>query len=289
MNEIKPSTTNDDNAYVNVVKSPHWHWLVVFDVWINNLASGLFLVAAIGELLRPDELGHAATIAYRVTFIFLLIDLVLLVADLGDPRRFHHMLRVFKPTSPMSLGTWCLTVFSIPLTMLVALDLMPFELPWMRRLILMVAILPAIGVTLYKGVLFSTSSQPGWRDARWLGGYLTSSAMMLGCIQLLLICAVIKEPPSMSLMRTTTMWMIVLNAVTLGLLWRDLRPTIAKIERSSVIVRSGTVAAWAMTLVPLGMLSWSGWLAAILAAAMLLLGTLGVRVVIVWLPHLAKE
>ena len=29
--------------------------------------------------------------------------------DLGRPERFHHMLRVAKPTSPMSVGTWILT------------------------------------------------------------------------------------------------------------------------------------------------------------------------------------
>ena len=31
-----------------------------------------------------------------------------LVDDLGRPERFHHMLRVAKPTSPMSMGTWIL-------------------------------------------------------------------------------------------------------------------------------------------------------------------------------------
>ena len=46
---------------------------------------------------------------------------MLLVLDLGDPLRFHHMLRVFKPSSPMSLGTWSLTVYSLPLTLIVAM------------------------------------------------------------------------------------------------------------------------------------------------------------------------
>src|SRR5947209_12304571 len=36
----------------------------------------------------------------------------LLIADLGDPKRFHHMLRVFKPGSPMNLGTWVMTAYS---------------------------------------------------------------------------------------------------------------------------------------------------------------------------------
>ena len=33
------------------------------------------------------------------------VDLLFLVLDLGDPLRFHYMLRVFKPSAPMSLGT----------------------------------------------------------------------------------------------------------------------------------------------------------------------------------------
>ena len=32
----------------------------------------------------------------------------LLISDLGRPERFHHMLRVLKPTSPMSVGSWVL-------------------------------------------------------------------------------------------------------------------------------------------------------------------------------------
>ena len=36
---------------------------------------------------------------------------VFLVRDLGRPARFHHMLRVAKPTSPMSMGTWILTAY----------------------------------------------------------------------------------------------------------------------------------------------------------------------------------
>ena len=36
----------------------------------------------------------------------------LLVADLGRPERFHHMLRVAKPTSPMSVGTWILAPYA---------------------------------------------------------------------------------------------------------------------------------------------------------------------------------
>ena len=38
--------------------------------------------------------------------VSLLASMYFLIADLGRPERFHHMLRVLKLTSPMSVGTW---------------------------------------------------------------------------------------------------------------------------------------------------------------------------------------
>src|SRR5207302_3094017 len=126
------------------------------------------------------------------------------VLDLGDPLRFHHMLRVFKPTSPMSLGTWCLTVYSFPLTVAVALSLLPAggsALEWVRKAAVVLGLLPALGSAVYKGVLLSTSAQPGWRDARWLGGYLTSSALLLGCGEMLVLSIVTGQEHPAALLR----------------------------------------------------------------------------------------
>src|SRR5262249_59240864 len=118
-----------------VTKAPAWHGFVVFDVLFNNLSAGLFLVAVIAELAAPATFGSVAALAYPVALVLLLADLACLVLDLGDPLRFHHMLRVFKPSSPMSLGTWCLTVYSFPLAVAAALGLLPAGWPaleWVR-------------------------------------------------------------------------------------------------------------------------------------------------------------
>src|ERR1700733_13694258 len=114
---IEPGYLNQD-----ITKVPGWHGLVAWDLLFNNLTTGLFLFTAVGELASPDLLGPVAKLAYPVALVFLLTDLLMLVADLGDPLRFHHMLRVFKPSSPMSLGTWSLTVYSLPLTLIVAIE-----------------------------------------------------------------------------------------------------------------------------------------------------------------------
>jgi formate-dependent nitrite reductase membrane component NrfD len=118
----------------------------------NNLTTGLFLVAATGELAAPAVFTSVARVAYPVALVFLLADLLCLVFDLGDPRRFHHMLRVFKPSSPMSLGTWCLTIYSLPLTVAAALSLLPeggIALEWIRKAAVVLGPLPALGSVVY--------------------------------------------------------------------------------------------------------------------------------------------
>src|SRR5580693_1839710 len=100
-----------ETGYANMplTKGPGWHGIIAWDALLNGMATGLFLTAAVSELAAPAVFLHVAKVAYPVALVLLLIDLGLLVLDLGDPFRFHHMLRVFKPSSPMSLGTWSLT------------------------------------------------------------------------------------------------------------------------------------------------------------------------------------
>jgi hypothetical protein len=38
-----------------VTKAPNWHGLVALDVLFNNMSTGLFLVAALGELVAPAD------------------------------------------------------------------------------------------------------------------------------------------------------------------------------------------------------------------------------------------
>src|SRR5437660_3209429 len=210
-----------------VTKAPAWHGLVAWDMLFNNLTTGLFLVAALGELAAPEAFTPVAKVAYPLALVFLLVDLVCLVLDLGDPLRFHHMLRVFKPTSPMSLGTWCLTMYSLPLTAVAALSLWPTggpALEWARKGAVVLALLPALGSAVYKGVLLSTSAQPGWREARWLGGYLTSAALLLGCAEMLVLATLLGQGRAATLLRPALVLLLVINLVPLGLMVRNLHP-----------------------------------------------------------------
>jgi hypothetical protein len=277
-----------------VTKAPDWHGLVAWDLLFNNLTTGLFLTAALGDLMAPALFTPLLKTAYPLALVLLLADLLFLVLDLGDPLRFHHMLRVFKPSSPMSLGTWCLTVYSLPLTVAALIVLLPtpetdgvrLTVEWVRKSAIVLGLLPALGSAVYKGVLLSTNAQPGWRDARWMGGYLANSALLLGCAQMLALSAPMGTERATHVLRIAFELLSVLNALILFLLLVDLRPVLsrmftAKQRRNLMILTLGMGM-----LAPLCLVLVSGHPALLLGTLMLLLlGSLAIRFVIVKIPH----
>src|SRR5580693_8389895 len=257
-----------------VTKVPGWHGIIAWDALLNGLATGLFLAAAISELAAPSVFMRVAKVAYPVALVLLLVDLGLLVLDLGDPLRFHHMLRVFKPSSPMSLGTWCLTIFSLPLTAAAALSVLAklgWDFEWARLLAVVLGLLPGFGAAAYKGVLLSTNAQPGWKDARWLGGHLTNSALLIGCAELLVLAALMGQTQAIAILRAAFIVLLVLNVIPLGLLFRNLQPTHARLYTREQQWRVGILIVAAGTLIPLGLTLLNGGLLFIFGSVIFLL------------------
>jgi hypothetical protein len=288
----KPSLPEQggQSGYENmpVTKVPGWHGIIAWDALLNGLATGLFLAAAISELVAPAVFMRVAKVAYPVALALLLVDLGLLVLDLGDPLRFHHMLRVFKPSSPMSLGTWCLTVFSLPLTAAAGFSLLAelgWDFEWARLTAVVVGLLPGFGSAAYKGVLLSTNAQPGWKDARWLGGYLTNSALLMGCAELLVVSSLMGQTQAVAILRTAFIVLLALNLIPLCLLFANLRPAHALLYTREQQWRVGALIA-AGALIPLGLMLLKGDLSFILIAVIVLLvESWAVRFVYVKIPH----
>jgi Ni/Fe-hydrogenase subunit HybB-like protein len=279
------------SGYVNlpVTKAPAWHGNIAWDALLNGMATGLFMAAAVSELAAPAIFTPVAKVAYPVALVLLLVDLGMLVLDLGDPLRFHHMLRVFKPRSPMSVGTWCLTIFSLPLTAAAAFSLLA-ELGWdferARLLAVVVGLLPGFGSAAYKGVLLSTNAQPGWKDARWMGGYLTNSALLMGCGELLVLSVLIGQTQAAAILRAAFVVLLVLNVIPLGLLFADLQPAHARLYTRGRRWCVGMLMFAAATLIPLGLMLFSGDRPFIFGAVIfLLLGSWVIRFVYVKIPH----
>jgi hypothetical protein len=279
------------SGYANlpITKVPGWHGMIAWDALLNGMATGLFMAAAVCELAAPAVFTAVAKVAYPVALVLLLVDLAMLVFDLGDPLRFHHMLRVFKSYSPMSVGTWCLTIFSLPLTAAAALSLLAelgIDFEWARLLAVVVGLLPAFGSAAYKGVLLSTNAQPGWKDARWMGGYLTNSALLMGCAELLVLSALMGQTQATAILRTAFIVVLVLNVIPLGLLFANLQPTHARLYTREQQWGVGALIFAAGTLIPLGLTLLNGGRLFIFGSVIfLLVASWVIRFVYIKIPH----
>lgn len=107
------------------------------------------------SLTRIARLGAGAGALAGVGF---------LIHDLGRPARFLHMLRVIKPTSPLSVGTWILSPFSALSTAALASQLTGIA-PRLGRAAGIGAAVLGGPMTSYTGVLLADTAVPAWHDA----------------------------------------------------------------------------------------------------------------------------
>src|SRR5204862_5352312 len=100
-----------------VVKPPVWTWEIPLYFFMGGIA-GMSAVIASGALLfhhlNPSlatTVGVARAAMWLAAIAGAVLSPVLLIMDLGRPRLFLNMLRVFKHRSAMSMGAWILSLF----------------------------------------------------------------------------------------------------------------------------------------------------------------------------------
>jgi formate-dependent nitrite reductase membrane component NrfD len=94
-----------------MIKRPTWRWYIPFYFFLGGLAGGAAMIGAAASLFARKE--HRSTVrnARYLAFVAAIVSPILLIVDLGRPSRFHHMLRIFKISSPLNVGTWLLSGF----------------------------------------------------------------------------------------------------------------------------------------------------------------------------------
>jgi hypothetical protein len=157
-----------------VVKAPVWHHDIPAYLFTGGLAAGSALLAAGGDATGRAALRRAG----RVTALgALAASTYFLIHDLGRPERFLNMLRVAKPTSPMSMGVWILSAFGAAAGAAAAAEAAPL-LPERGILGLARKLLPPIGtagqygaavaapaLATYTAVLLADTATPSWHAA----------------------------------------------------------------------------------------------------------------------------
>jgi formate-dependent nitrite reductase membrane component NrfD len=177
------------------VQPPRWEWYILAYFFFGGLAAGCYILATMLRLWGGREDQAVARIGYLIAFPLVLICPILLTIDLGKPLRFYHMLfsttpgapgLMFKPWSPMSLGTWALLLFGIfsfvsfveALTPRVSARRRKGRGPTTLRFIIdILGGILGLYVASYTGVLLSVSNQPVWSDTWALGGLFLASAL----------------------------------------------------------------------------------------------------------------
>jgi formate-dependent nitrite reductase membrane component NrfD len=173
-----------------VVRRPVWTWEVPAYFWLGGMAAGAFVTASLAQTLGSTDDRRIAADGYYVAAAALVPCAPLLIADLGRPDRFHHMLRIFKPLSPMNLGAWTLTGFT-PLafaraashaadTGLLRGPLRALARLAPRRLLELSGSLLGLVLAGYSGVLLGATNVPLWAKSKLLGGVFMASALSSG-------------------------------------------------------------------------------------------------------------
>jgi formate-dependent nitrite reductase membrane component NrfD len=145
-----------------VIKEPVWGTLDVAGyLFFGGLAGASSVLAASAELTGRPELARAAKTAAAGAIG---LSTVALVHDLGRPARFHHMLRVFKPTSPMSVGSWLLAGYG-PAAGAAAASAVTGWLPRIGRAATVAAAVLGPGVAAYTAGLLANTAVPAWHEA----------------------------------------------------------------------------------------------------------------------------
>jgi hypothetical protein len=157
-----------------ILKAPVWGKGIPTYLFSGGLAAGSALLAAGADLTGRPAMRRAGRL---VCVGALGASAGLLVQDLGRPGRFYNMLRVAKPTSPMSMGSWILTTIGPSAGVAAAAefaDLLPSRgvlglvrraLPPAGRAAGLAAAGVAPGLATYTAVLIADTAAPSWHEA----------------------------------------------------------------------------------------------------------------------------
>jgi formate-dependent nitrite reductase membrane component NrfD len=159
-----------------ILKEPVWQPEIPFYFFTGGVAGGCSVLHGLARIARHERLAKTALYVGAAAD---LVSPVLLISDLGRPERFLNMLRVFKVTSPMSVGSWVLFVSGGASTTAALLE----RLGILKRVKVAaeaVSFLAGPPLATYTGTLLADTAIPVWHEARhelpWLFGASASAS-----------------------------------------------------------------------------------------------------------------
>ena len=145
-----------------IIKPPTWKSPdVPAYFFLGGLAGASSAMAALGEVTGRPALARRCSVAAALGSA---AGVAALIHDLGRPERFLNMLRVAKPTSPLSMGSWILATYGT-LAGAAGVSTVTGLLPRLGRAAGAGAALLSPAMMTYTAVLVADTAIPAWHDA----------------------------------------------------------------------------------------------------------------------------
>jgi formate-dependent nitrite reductase membrane component NrfD len=217
------------------VADPHWGWWIILYFFLGGVAAGAYFMAALIDLVGSVRDRELARFGYWLAFPLIVVCGVFLIVDLNRPERFWHMLvrsevvhealaagwplsadgwglmgeaPLMKYWSPMSIGSWAITIFGLCsfLSFLGSLQregrwAWLLRWSWFARGLQLVGCLVGFFVASYTGALLTATSQPVWSASTWIAPLFLTSAASTGIAALILLARWKRTVPAEALDR----------------------------------------------------------------------------------------
>ena len=160
-----------------IVKEPVWKPEIPFYLFTGGIAGASSVLHGIARLTGDERLAKTSLYVGAAADA---VSPLLLVSDLGRPERFLNMLRMFKVTSPMSVGSWILFVSGGASNTAAVLEWLGILKP-VKNAAEVVSFASGPPLATYTGALLANTAIPVWSEARdhlpWMfGASATASA-----------------------------------------------------------------------------------------------------------------
>ena len=107
-----PTVSEEHPTYFDrpVLKEVVWTWDIPMYYYLGGAAGASLTLGAAAQLRSSRDLDQFVRHCHWIGIIASTVGAGFLIHDLGRPSRFLNMMRVFRPTSPMNLGSWVLAL-----------------------------------------------------------------------------------------------------------------------------------------------------------------------------------
>jgi DMSO reductase anchor subunit len=146
-----------------VIKEPVWTPEIPVYFFAGGFAGASAGLAFAARLAGREKLARVAT---GNAFAGVAVSPALLISDLGVPKRFFNMLRVFKVTSPMSVGSWILSVEGGLLAVTATHEFLGWFPKPLARVAEALAAVVGMPLATYTAALIANTAVPIWHESR---------------------------------------------------------------------------------------------------------------------------